>query len=124
MEHGSRGICTFFEKGLSIKETYILGSLDERESIYDVWKVATLVIPDTVGQFTGVYDRNNKKIFEGDIVRAMMKFGPAGYIESTAYIYWHSSHDCWNFCYFNMSTIEVIGNIYDNLELLRNKKEE
>ena len=111
-------------EGTPYKETYILESLDERESIYDLWKGAYLVIPDTVGQFTGVYDRNNKKIFEGDIVRAMMDFGPAGYIERVVSIYWHNSCDCWCFNYFSMSTIEVIGNIYDSPELLRNGEEE
>ena len=101
------------------EKTYILESLDERETIYDLRKGAYLVIPETVGRFTGVYDRNNKKIFEGDIVRAMMDFGPAGYIESVAPIYWHNSCDCWCFNYFDMSTIEIIGNMYDNPESLK-----
>ena len=108
-------------KGSQYEKTYILESLDERETIYDVWKGANLVIPETVGKFTGVYDVNNKNIFEGDIVRAMMDFGPAGFIENTVSIYWHNSNDAWNFNYFDVSTIEVIGNIYDNPELLENK---
>ena len=110
-------------KGSRYEETYILESLDERETIYDVWKGANLVTPETVGKFTGIHDVNNKNIFEGDIVRAMMDFGPAGFIENTVPIYWHNSNDAWKFCYFDISTIEVIGNIYDNPELLGNKED-
>lgn len=40
------------------------------------------VIPETVGQFTGLYDRNGKRVFEGDILeekrtktRSVVEFG-------------------------------------------------
>lgn len=79
---------------------------------------ATPVIPETVGQFTGVCDKNGKKIFEGDIVRAMMDYGPAGFLESIVDIgYKKLAGYRWE--YFDMDTIVVIGNVYDNPELLK-----
>ena len=55
---------------------------------------------------------------KGDIFRAMTDFGPAGFIENTVPIYWHNSHGVWNLNYFDISTIEVIWNIYDNPKLV------
>ena len=48
---------------------------------------ATPVIRETVGQFTGMADKNSRKIFEGDIVRGMMDFGPAGMNENVVSIW-------------------------------------
>lgn len=76
------------------------------------------VVPETVGQYTGLTDRNGKKIFEGDIIRGFMDYGPAGLLERIVSVGWHDKYGYqWN--YFDVDTIEVIGNIHDNPELLK-----
>lgn len=80
------------------------------------------VIPETVGQYTGLTDKNDKRIFEGDIV----KFGgfegeeihSIGYVNGVFRLfdkkgyYSVSVHNYYSF-------VEVIGNIHDNPELLK-----
>lgn len=78
------------------------------------------VIPETVGQYTGLTDKNGKKIFEGDIVRIYYPFDAP----DDCVVYWLNESAKWNlpgcdgyFCTASKNC-EIIGNIYDNPELL------
>lgn len=80
------------------------------------------VILETVGQYTGLKDKNGTKIFEGDIAR-----DNDGFIGTIVY---GSGSFCyedirWNE-YLNTAChhIKVIGNIYDNPELLEEQEED
>lgn len=79
------------------------------------------VIPETVGQYTGSTDKNGTKIFEGDIVKRYWLAenhiytvdydnGLASFIGQRNANY--TTFDC------DATEFEIIGNIYDNPELL------
>lgn len=111
----------------------LLANKYERPNICPIGDVNCYpVIPETVGQYTGMKDKNGEKIFEGDIV----KYSTTCEIFTVA---WHGS-----FAEFVISELqkpnkatrgskdmylvnrycEVIGNIYDNPELLKGEENE
>lgn len=98
--------------------------------IYDgnIFKHYTVHV-ETVGQFTGLYDKNGKRIFEGDIVKHYNHSDDGFDIGA---LYWDENFSQWkrtsigNFhdrtFTYTMSRYceyEVIGNIHDNPELLK-----
>lgn len=79
------------------------------------------VDPKTVGQFTGMLDKNGEKIFEDDIVKTIE--GPFKVVcEHGAFWLYDKlllSNDHLDFLgSYETEAVEVIGNIYDNPELL------
>lgn len=110
-----------------------------------------LIDPDTLCQFTGLTDKNGKKIWENDILRghgndkdlSKVSFGKFYVIDAETLrrvdevIGWHTEvietdalSKCEPFClpmpltdfYIERSEFEVYGNIFDNPELLEVEK--
>ena len=88
------------------------------------------VIPETVGQYTGLTDKNGTKIFEGDIIYKPPKYRiDTG--ETYKIIFANGSFQCdyldesFSFCFddlelgITLDEFEIIGNIHDNPELLK-----
>ncbi len=77
------------------------------------------VDPDTVGQFTGLLDKHGKKIFEGDVIKCGMRLYACEFIEGGFEFRDLSDGKLVLKAIVNHSCL--IGNIYDNPELLNKK---
>ena len=76
---------------------------------------------ETIGQYTGLVDKNGRRIFEGDIVKSIetKETGVVQFFhEYSAFMVWCKSSNEVGFLYECTSIDEVIGNIHDNPELL------
>lgn len=115
--------------------TWVHGYLSDKDYIYDKSLEGEFLIDeDTICQYSGRTDKNKKKIFEGDVVKdsagvcGVVKFGlyAAGfsipdtnqgfYIEFPEESLYRKDLGYWE------NKVIVIGNIYDNPELLEEER--
>lgn len=99
--------------------------VNDKES-YDECEVE----PETVGQFSGLYDCNKKEIYEGDILKWIT--GKMYAVKFWRGMFYASVEECNDgilggfplhaFTEFEEGKCEIVGNIFDNPELLKGGK--
>ena len=99
---------------------YIVLSINDniKRDDYNVYMLE--VIPETIGQYTGFHDRFGNEIYESDIVYVLSEDENATieWDEQTARFIIHFDGWIADFDNYYGKELEIIGNIYDNPELL------
>ena len=84
------------------------------------------VIPETVGQYTGIKDKNGKRIFEGDILSTSNKNCKIWYVDWKLCAFCanqsNANYSCMLDEFLSTEEVEIIGNIHDNPELVEVQK--
>lgn len=84
---------------------------DRHELGFRCWD---LVDPKTVCQYTGLTDKNGRKIFEGDIVRIDGDVFTVFWDEVNLEIGLKNKEESFGICCVHPNSIEIIGNVFDN----------
>ena len=105
-----------------VEGNFVKGCIDDFAYIVefgnkDLCRNYVEVIPETVGQYTGFDDKNGKKVFEGDILEVEIWWEQGGCYPHTETYFIEATFP--NMYKNHFEKFEVVGNIYDNPELLR-----
>lgn len=120
----------FRGKTITSKE-WIYGDLLQYAGGAQIWenteqgKFNAQIIPETVGQYTGIKDKTEKKVFEHDIVKAYDLIEEISFIGVVKYLdgsFCICDTDFCSYYHWEYYEVEVIGNIFDNPELIGGNK--
>ena len=104
------------------KDYHILGKGETEAHEYNI------VDEESIGQYTGLKDKNGKEIYEGDI----LKYKRNDISEENFKLYWNEKMSAFYLQnilwpdddipvkYYRIENFEIIGNIFENKELLDN----
>lgn len=109
--------------------TAIIQTWDRTRGVGYIHKTFAIVDLKTVGQYTGLKDKNGKEIYEGDILHHKWDSGCKVYLETIsevkfsngAFVVDDKKRSDWLLSLHALpawAELEVIGNIYENSELL------
>lgn len=104
-----------FHRGRMHSENFTL-SVDGKIGWTSITGLMEGEVPEAIMQFTGLHDKNGNEIYEGDIIR---RLHPAYSNEKVETVKWTNT---FSKCGWNIASgknLEVIGNIYENPELLK-----
>lgn len=98
------------------------------------WKENSIPTSGPVEQYTGLKDRNGKKIFEGDILQSHGKDGRKGVVEFDCGVFglnwdygtkkktmlgsWGARHNLRKLDDDMINHVEIVGNLHENSELM------
>lgn len=123
VDDGERVFGSYVEQ-YGAKEIYIPNGVDRKHGFYHYH-----IIPETIGQYTGLTDKNGTKIFEGDIVKVTNDYGETNLCScGIGYVcfydgVWYIADEVNDGLYDvnKVYYVEIIGNIHDNPKLLESE---